>query len=209
MARPATEPAQPTGWWHGHEPDVVASAAGAFGLSIDALRLLSGLKAIGALLADQEAAAWARAGLTTAQGWVLAELVLIGPCPQHLIAKRLMVTPSSVSQVCARLERQGLVARQPDPHDGRVQVLTATARAEHHVRLVVPDLRRALAAAEEVLGSAGVRVLIEHLAVLTASLSGSQPASPVPDTLEGPPRWGSDLRRRPSGARRAPRRGAP
>jgi DNA-binding MarR family transcriptional regulator len=178
MAPPAPEPAELLGWWHGHEPAVVASAAGAFGLSIDALRLLSGLKAIGALLTEQEAAAWGAAGLTTAQGWVLSELVLIGPCPQHLIAKRLMVTPSSVSQVCARLERQGLVARQPDPDDRRVQVLTATPRAQQHVRVVVPDLRRVLEAAEHSLGPAGIGALIDLLAVLAATLS--RPADPRP-----------------------------
>ena len=59
MAPHATGSAAPSGWWHGHDSDVVASAADAFGLSIDALRLLSGLKAIGVLLSEQEAAAWA------------------------------------------------------------------------------------------------------------------------------------------------------
>jgi DNA-binding MarR family transcriptional regulator len=209
MAPHATRSAAPSGWWHGHEPDVVASAADAFGLSIDALRLLSGLKAIGALLADQETAAWAGAGLTTAQGWVLAELVLIGPCPQHLIAQRLMVTPSSVSQVCTRLEHNGLVTRQPDPADRRVQVLTATAQAQHHVRLVVPDLRRALTAAEAALGPGGVRALIDHLTVLADSLSASVPASPAPEPSDALPGGGGDFSRRTSGARRAPRRAAP
>src|SRR3546814_2711814 len=69
MAHRAPEPAELLGWWHGHEPSVEASAANAFGLSIDALRLLPGLKAIGSLLSEQEAAAWAAVGLTTAQGW--------------------------------------------------------------------------------------------------------------------------------------------
>lgn len=210
MDRPGTRPPESSGWWHGHDPDVVESAADAFGLSIDALRLLSGLKAIGALIADQEAAAWARAGLTTAQGWVLAELVLIGPCPQRLIAQRLMVTPSSVSQVCARLERRGLVVRRPDPDDRRVNVLTATGRAEQHVRVVVPDLRQAIETAEHALGPVGIRALIDHLAVLTATLSRparSLPAAPVPEG--GPSLGGDDLSRRSSGARRARRRGAP
>jgi len=209
MAPHATRSAAPSGWWHGHDSDVVASAADAFGLSIDALRLLSGLKAIGALLAEQEAAAWAGAGLTTAQGWVLAELVLIGPCPQHLIATRLMVTPSSVSQVCTRLEHKGLVTRQRDPADHRVQVLTATAQAHHHVRLVVPDLRRALTAAEAALGPGGVRALIDHLTVLANTLSASVPASPAPEPPDTLPAAGGDFSRRTSGARRAPRRVAP
>lgn len=207
MDCPATQPGGASGWWHGHDPDVVESTADAFGLSIDALRLLSGLKAIGALLADQEAAAWAQAGLTTAQGWVLAELVLIGPCPQHRIAERLMVTPSSVSQVCARLERRGLVVRRPDPDDRRVQVLTATAQAEQHVRVVVPDLRHALETAEQVLGAAGIRALIDHLAILTATLSG--PARPLPRSNEGLSLGGGDLSRRSRSAHRGRRRGAP
>jgi DNA-binding MarR family transcriptional regulator len=208
MAPHANGSAAPSGWWHGHDSDVVASAADAFGLSIDALRLLSGLKAIGVLLSEQEAAAWAGAGLTTAQGWVLAELVLIGPCPQHLIATRLMVTPSSVSQVCTRLEHNGLVTRQRDPADHRVQVLTATAQAHHHVRLVVPDLRRALTAAEAALGPGGVRALIDHLTVLADTLSTSAPAAPAPEPPDTLPGGGGDFSRR-SDPRRAQRRAAP
>src|SRR3546814_14675613 len=91
-----------------------------------------------------------------------------------------MVTPSSVSQVCARLERQDLVGRHPDPDDHRVQVLTATRRAQQQVRAVVPDLRRVLEAAEHALGPAAVAALIDPLAVLPATLSPppAPPASP-------------------------------
>src|SRR3546814_3435948 len=69
-----------------------------------------------------------------------------------------------------------LVGRHPDPDDHRVQVLTATRRAQQQVRAVVPDLRRVLEAAEHALGPAAVAALIDHLAVLTATLS--RPADP-------------------------------
>lgn len=148
-------------------------AAEAFGLSLEALRVLSTLKALGAVLDQLEATAWAAAGLTPAQGWVLAELVLIGPCPQHVLAERLMVTASSISQVATRLERRGLVTRQRDGADRRVRRLAATAAAERHVGAVVPMVRGALEAAEAVLGPRHIRPLLEHLAVLNRALSSA------------------------------------
>lgn len=145
-------------------------AAEAFGLSLDALGMLSTLKAVGAVLDQLETAAWAGAGLTPAQGWVLAHLVLIGPSPQHVIAQRLMVTPSSISQVASRLEAHGLLTRRTDRADGRVRHLAATPAAEQRVRAVVPRVRQVLEAAETAVGPGEVGGLLDRLDVLHHSL---------------------------------------
>lgn len=148
-------------------------AADAFGLSLDALRLLSTLKSLGAVLDQLEATVWAAVGLTPAQGWVLAQLVLIGPCPQHVLAERLMVTPSSISQVVSRLEQAGLVTRRADRGDRRVRELAATAAARRRVDAVAPEVRAALATAEAALGPGQVRRLLDYLAVLHHRLAGA------------------------------------
>ncbi len=157
-------------WLIGREPAVLESAASAFGLSLEALCMLSAIKALGATLDQQETSAWASVGLTSAQGWVLTELALIESCPQHVIAERLMVTPSSVSQVIARLESDGLVVRVRDATDGRVRRLTVSKEGERRVRIVVPQVRRLLASAEAALGPEGISAFLAHLAVLGHAL---------------------------------------
>lgn len=155
---------------HGQDPEVLERAADAFGLSPDTLGLLSTLKSLGAVLDQFEATAWASVGLTPAQGWVLAHLVLIGPCSQRVLAERLMVTPSSISQVTTRLENAGLLARRGDPGDARLRFLVATAAARRHVRAVVPQVRDLLEAAEAALETDGVSWLLGQLATLHDSL---------------------------------------
>lgn len=174
LASPGSS-AQSAGWLHGRDSAVLARAADAFGLSLDALRMLSTLKALGSVLDQLEANAWAAVGLTSAQGWVLTELVLIGPCPQHVLAQRLLVTPSSISQVASRLASQDLLTRRPDGVDRRVRHLAATDKAVPRVRAVVPLLRDALETAEAALGARQVRQLLEHLAVLNDALSRQAP----------------------------------
>ncbi|MFP5283963.1 MAG: MarR family winged helix-turn-helix transcriptional regulator [Actinomycetes bacterium] len=161
------------GWLHGQDPEVLERAAEAFGLSRDALGLLSTLKSLGAVLDQLEATTWASVGLTAAQGWVLAHLVLIGPCSQGVLAGRLMVTPSSISQVTTRLEHAGLVARRGAPGDRRLRSLVATPAARSHVLAVVPQVRDVLETAEAALGPDGARHLLRQLATLHDSLLGT------------------------------------
>jgi len=164
---------------------VLERAADAFGLSRDTLGLLSTLKSLGAVLGHFEATAWASVGLTPAQGWVLSQLVLIGPCAQRVLAERLMVTPSSISQVTSRLEDAELLARRGDPSDRRLRLLVATPAARRHVRAVVPQVRDILETAEAALGTAGVHRLLAHLATLHDSLLGVGSEPPVTDALSG------------------------
>lgn len=153
-------------------------AADAFGLARDTLGLLSTLKSLGAILDQLEATTWASVGLTPAQGWILAQLALIGPCSQRVLAQRLMVTPSSISQVTTRLEQAELLARQGDPSDRRRWLLVATPAARRHVRAVVPQVRHILESAEAALGTDGVRRLLDHLATLHDALLDAHSEGP-------------------------------
>ncbi len=170
------EARQGHGWLYVHNPTVLQRAVDVFGLSPDALGVLAALKTLGADLDQLEASAWAAAGLTAPQGWILTHLVLDGPCPQHQLAQRLMVTPSSISQVATRLEQHGLLTRRAGG-DRRVRHLAATPAGRHRVEAVVPHVRHALEAAETTLGRAAVAHLTEQLALLHDALA--QPVQPA------------------------------
>jgi MarR family len=49
-----------------------------------------------------------------------------GALPLNVIGERLMVHPTSVTNIISRLERQHLVVRHPNPADGRAVVERAT-----------------------------------------------------------------------------------
>ena len=60
-------------------------------------------------------------GLTFAryEALVLITFSRAGELPMRTIGQRLMVHPTSVTNIIDRLERQGLVSRRPNPEDGR------------------------------------------------------------------------------------------
>src|SRR5258708_7522635 len=55
------------------------------------------------------------------------------------------LTSGAITGVVARLERAGYVRREPDPQDGRKQILHL-ARAQAHIQGVIDPLRRDVAA---------------------------------------------------------------
>lgn len=67
-------------------------------------------------------------GLTWSQTVVLARLERAGPTTTAELARLESVKPQSMGATLAELEREGLVARQPHPTDGR-QVLFALTDA--------------------------------------------------------------------------------
>jgi DNA-binding MarR family transcriptional regulator len=60
-------------------------------------------------------------GLTFAryEALVLLQFSREGTLPLRLIGQRLMVHPTSVTNIINRLEKQGFVVRRPNPADGR------------------------------------------------------------------------------------------
>jgi DNA-binding MarR family transcriptional regulator len=72
-------------------------------------------------------------GLTFAryEALVLLSFSRTGALPLRLVGERLMVHPTSVTNIINRLETQGLVTRRPNPADGRgtLAEITAEGRA--------------------------------------------------------------------------------
>ena len=64
--------------------------------------------------------------LTLTQGSVLSELVNGGPRRMSALAELERVRMPSMTNVVRRLERLGLVARRPDPEDGRAVLVEVT-----------------------------------------------------------------------------------
>ena len=70
----------------------------------------------------------AAAGLSPPSAWALVQLDPDNPISQKQLAARLQCNPSTVVDPTDRLEQSGLVIRQPNPADRRVNVLVVTPR---------------------------------------------------------------------------------
>jgi len=68
------------------------------------------------------------------QGSVLGRLDREGPQSTSKLATAERVRPQSMGQTVAELETQGLVARRPDPSDGRSALLELTAAGRTELR---------------------------------------------------------------------------
>lgn len=67
-------------------------------------------------------------GMTTTDWWALRSVE--GPMPMKDLASCMEIDPSYVTLVADRLEKLGLVERQPHPSDRRVKNLVLTAKGE-------------------------------------------------------------------------------
>ena len=65
--------------------------------------------------------------LTPSQTAALVRLAKAGPSSTSKLAGAARVRPQSLATTVAALERHGLIARGPDPGDGRRQVISLTA----------------------------------------------------------------------------------
>ena len=68
-------------------------------------------------------------GVSSAQFVALAHLTALGPMAQSELADRLSITPATAVRLIDRMERDGWVVRQADPHDGRAKRIILTDRA--------------------------------------------------------------------------------
>ncbi|MEV6966278.1 MarR family transcriptional regulator [Hamadaea sp. NPDC051192] len=85
----------------------------------------------------------------TAMQAKLLMLVAAEPQPMRRLADEFHCDPSNVTGIADRLERRGLVVREPDPGDRRVKNVALTDAGRH----VVDDLRGSLGFAAEPLRS--------------------------------------------------------
>jgi DNA-binding MarR family transcriptional regulator len=101
----------------------------------------------------------------------LARLDRSGPATSSALAKEEQISPQSMGATLAALEARGLVARQPDPDDGRRAVLTLTGAGQQVLRdkrsARVAQLAAALSSAfspAEVIQLKAAAPLLERLA---------------------------------------------
>jgi DNA-binding MarR family transcriptional regulator len=74
---------------------------------------------------------------------ILRHLAEAGPQNVSALAARLNLDGSTITRQVAAMHRDGLVAREPDPHDGRGTVVTATRTGLRRMA-AVSDARREL-----------------------------------------------------------------
>ena len=109
--------------------------------------------------------------LTLPENAAVARLSRSGPTTSSALAKLEQISPQSMGATLAGLEARGLVARHPDPADGRRVVLSVTAAGQR----VLQDKRNARTAQmaqvlsarftpEEIGQLAAVAPLLERLA---------------------------------------------
>jgi DNA-binding MarR family transcriptional regulator len=84
-------------------------------------------------------------GLTFAryEALVLLSFSRDGALPMSLIGQRLMVHPTSVTNIIDRLERQQLVIRRPNPRDGRGTLAEITTAGREIMQRATADLMSA------------------------------------------------------------------
>ncbi|MBF0551513.1 MAG: MarR family transcriptional regulator [Deltaproteobacteria bacterium] len=68
-------------------------------------------------------------GISPGQYRALAHLIALGPLSQSELADHLSITSATGARLVDRMERDGWVVRQPDPQDGRVNLVVPTDRA--------------------------------------------------------------------------------
>ncbi|CAB4909004.1 unannotated protein [freshwater metagenome] len=76
----------------------------------------------------------ASAGLGPSLGAALATVERWGPLSPSELADREGIRRPSATRIVARLEEEGLVAREPDPDDGRSFRVTLTPEGADHIR---------------------------------------------------------------------------
>ncbi len=145
-------------------------------------------------------------GLTFAryEALVLLTFSQAGELPMSKIGERLMVHPTSVTNTVDRLVRSGLVAKRPNPNDGRGTLAAITARG----REVVESATRDLVAADFGLGVYDDAQCAEIFALLRPLriAAGDFAEEPVgPQTGDRPAERGGDRPAGPDGGRSADR----
>jgi DNA-binding MarR family transcriptional regulator len=109
-----------------------------------------------------------------------------GMLPLRVIGERLMVHPTSVTNIIGRLEKQGFVRRRPNPRDGRGKLAEITPEG----REVMSAGTAALMAAQFGMAGYGEAELAELFTLLrglrvTAGDFAARPPSPEPGPSPG------------------------
>lgn len=121
-------------------------------------------------------------GFATAQLPVLAALKDGEALSQIELARWAKVEQPSMAQMLARMEREGMIERRPDPRDRRASLVSLTKQARARLPAGRAVLRRGNADMTKGLSSDDVATLVSLLQRVLANVEGleaedSQPAS--------------------------------
>ena len=109
-------------------------------------------------------------GRTAGEGHLLTYLVPYGPCPVSELVRVFGTRHSTMTSMLDRMEKNGLVARKPNPNDRRSLLVAATAkgtRATARVNAVLERLERAIGARVSKADRAGFENVLEAIAAAT------------------------------------------
>lgn len=87
------------------------------------------------------------------------------------LADRVGITKQSVNDLLGHLERQGYLARVPDPADGRARVIRLTSKGRRLERTIYAEAQAAQRGIAEILGPRRFDQLHSSLQLLTELLS--------------------------------------
>jgi DNA-binding MarR family transcriptional regulator len=118
----------------------------------------------------------AASGLSPVSTWALVQLDPDHPISQKELAARLKCNPSTVVDPTDRLEERGLVVRQANPADRRVNTLVVTAAG----KIVRDEVIQRLFDPPEAFRRLPAREQTRFRDVMRAAVTGAQPPSPAP-----------------------------
>lgn len=117
-------------------------------------------------------------GLTEQQWRILRVLVEFGALEPQQIGRMCGLSSPSLAGILARMEEQGLVAREALAHDRRRQAVRPTEVSLSLAAQLAPEIEAVYQALEARLGLRFVEELYRTLDGLIAALPGSERASP-------------------------------
>jgi DNA-binding MarR family transcriptional regulator len=91
------------------------------------------------------------------------------------LSERLLVTTASMTSLLDTLERRGLVARRPDPHDRRKQLISLTPAGRALVDKILPEIVALQTAIMAGLSESDQLHLLQSLAVIRDTVAGIDP----------------------------------
>lgn len=115
-------------------------------------------------------------GLSTSR-WLIAGALADGPQPAATIARKRGLTRQSVRESAARLERDGLIRRAPNPHDARAPLLVLTPLGSNALALIEPARRRWAQRTDAILSEREWQSTLRSLDRLVARLSDQAPST--------------------------------
>jgi MarR family transcriptional regulator, organic hydroperoxide resistance regulator len=96
--------------------------------------------------------------LSVGQEHAVYQLARQAGIPQAQLAHSMFIDPSTATKMLARLERDGIIQRSPDPTDGRVSLVALTPYGQSLVQPVIAiwdaietQLRQGMTEAEQIL----------------------------------------------------------